>query len=98
MVDKGHIMIATEWNDVYVEDDELIGMFPERFKGVEYDNIMPNNPVEMDSELGLEVVKNETILSKYGINLDPKNGFHASLQRFFDKTGYLTDKQLNCFN
>lgn len=90
-------MIYTDWNDVHIEDDEIIGMFPERFKGVEYENIMPNDPIETDSELGLEVVKNETVLSKYGIELDPTNGFHASVQRFFDKAGYLTDKQLKCF-
>ena len=91
-------MIVTEWADTHIEDDEIIGMFPERFKGVEYENIMPNDPIETDSELGLEVVQNETVLSKYGITLDPKNTFHGSLQRFFDKTGYLTDKQINCFN
>ena len=55
-------------------------------------------PIEVDDDLGLELVHKPSIKEKYGIVLDTTtNSFHKSIQSFFDRNGYLTDKQLNCF-
>ena len=69
--------------------EEVMGLFPHRYEGY-----VPSKPIEVDDELGLEVVQKETVLSKYGIRLYSNNSFHTSLQSFFDKTGYLTTRQL----
>lgn len=74
-------MIVTEVVDHYIDDEEIRRLFS-------------GDPVEVDDDLGLEVVKQETILSKYGITLEKGNSFHKSLQQFFDRTGFLTPKQL----
>ena len=59
-------------------------------------NVAPSKPieVEIDDELGLEVVQKETVYGKYQIYLKKGNPFHESLQSFFDKAGYLTARQL----
>ncbi len=53
--------------------------------------------VEIDDELGLEIVKQETIESKYGTpKLDPRNDFHNSLKAQFEKKGHLSPRQVSC--
>jgi hypothetical protein len=96
------LVIDTEDIEDYIDDEVIREMFPNSFKEIpsygHQSYYRDNNPIEMDSELGLEVVKKPTIYEKYGITLDPDNTFHASVQRFFDKNGFITPKQLNCFN
>ncbi len=54
------------------------------------------DPVEIDDELGLEIVQKKTIFQKYGVHCDPnKNSFYASLHRQFEKNGSLSEKQVN---
>jgi len=69
--------------------EEVRSLFPHLYEGY-----VPSKPIEVDDELGLEVVQKETVLSKYGIRLYTNNNFHISLQSFFNKTGYLTTRQL----
>ena len=58
--------------------------------------IEPSSPIEVDDELGLEVVQKETIWTKYGVACEPtKNDFHKSLHEQFERKGYLSPKQLN---
>jgi len=53
--------------------------------------------VEIDEELGLPIVKKETIEQKYGLPpLDPRNDFHNSLKEQFEQRGRLSDKQVYC--
>ena len=67
------------------------GEIPESLKA----DLAPEQPVEVDEELGLAIVPRETILSKYGVQLYPsENTFHQSLTTFFERKGYLTPKQL----
>lgn len=55
-------------------------------------------PLVVDDELGLEVVHQPTVFEKYGIKLDStSNNFHKSLEGFYERNGYLTEKQLKCF-
>lgn len=81
--------------------EETFGKGIELFKEPKYlmgeVAIEPKHPVEKDPELGLELVEKPTIYDKYGITLDADNTFHASVQRFFDKNGFITPKQLKCF-
>ncbi len=58
-------------------------------------NYTPRRRQKMDDSLGLPLVDNPTIFEKYGINIDKSNPFHRSLDTFFNRRGYLTDKQLN---
>jgi len=57
------------------------------------------DPVELDDELGLPIVKQvekPSIFVKYGVQCDPdKNSFHASLHRQYHEKGYLSPKQVN---
>ena len=78
-------MIVTKVVDYYIEDSEIRDLFP-------------MEKVEVDEELGLQLAEQETIYSKYGFNLDLNNSFHKSLQSFFDRTGFLTAKQLGALS
>ena len=69
-------------------DREVMDLFPHLYEGYK------PTPREIDEDLGLEIVQKETVLSKYGIRLYNNNSFHMSLKSFFEKTGYLTTKQL----
>lgn len=88
------IYISTPIEETYGEGIEL---FRDSKHLICVEIKQPKHPIEIDPELGLEVVEKPTIQEKYGIILDPENSFHASVQRFFDKNGFITDKQLNCF-
>ena len=81
--------------ELFREDKHLLAV---ETKGKKKKAKQPKHPVEKDPETGLEIVKKETIYDKYGIELDPNNSFHASVQRFFDKNGFITPKQLACFD
>ena len=68
---------------------EIMDTFPHLYEGY--------GATEIDDELGLEIVKQETIESKYGTPpLDPKNDFHNSLKEQFEQRGRLSDKQVYC--
>ncbi len=71
----------------YVSNEEVRATFPEEYN-------IAKIKAEVDDELGLEVVEQETVYSKYGVYLHKDNGFHKSLQEFFDRTGFLTPNQL----
>ncbi len=58
-------------------------------------NYVPRREQKMDDSLGLPLVDNPTIFEKYGITIDKSIPFHRSLDTFFNRRGYLTDKQLN---
>ena len=52
--------------------------------------------VEVDDDLGLEVVEKPTIWEKYRVQCDPdKNSFHESLYKQFEQKGYLSPKQVD---
>jgi len=70
---------------------EVMDTFPYLYEGYQPPE---KKQVEIDDELGLEVVEKETVYSKYQVYLQRDNSFHDSLQEFFDKTGFLTSKQL----
>ena len=81
-------LIITEQVDTYIDDTEL----RELFEGKQ----TPSQQPEVDPDTGLEVVSKESIFSKYGLEIDVKtSSFHASLQKFFDRAGFLTERQLN---
>ena len=71
-------------------NQEVMDTFPHLYEGYK-----PAIAREIDDELGLEIVEKPTVYEKYQIMLHPDNSFHASLQGFFDKNGFLTPKQLN---
>ena len=80
-------MIIIETTETWIEPSEVRRLFAED----------RNRPKKIDSDLGLEVVDKPTIEEKYGIQLQSGNRFHDSLRNFFDRTGFLTEKQLGCF-
>jgi len=96
-------MIGLDIEEIEVKDDYFRELCPEVFEPIQLLNSSSNmdysyRPKVIDDELGLEVVEKETIESKYSIKLDKDNPFHRSLQKFFDRTGFLTPKQLNALN
>ena len=62
----------------------------------DYYNIIVK-PVEVCDDLGLPYVEKPTVSELYGIHLDKDNSFHQSLQEQFDRKGFLSPRQLNCF-
>ena len=77
----------------YVSNEEVRATFPEEYNR-DPRSVREICP-EVDDELGLEIVEQETVYSKYGVYLHKDNSFHKSLQSFFDRTGYLTPRQLS---
>ena len=77
----------------------------DRIESIElsYEDIMPygepsftGEPLEIDEDLGLEVVQKPTIFEKYGVHCDPnKNSFYRSLFDQFEKRGSLSERQIN---
>ena len=90
-------MVAyTEHTEKWVDPAEVRSMFAELYKSDEL-YVTVDKIVEIDDELGLELVKEETIQSKYGCPpLNPNNDFHNSLKRQFEERGHLSPKQVNC--
>ncbi len=75
-------------------DNEVIrATFPEAYNIV---TVQPVDNRELDELTGLPIKERETILSKYGIRVSPKNNFHKSLIEQFDKKGFLSERQLDC--
>ena len=72
---------------------EIMDTFPELYEGYV---ATPTTPVEIDDELGLEVVQKETMESKYGLGTVKDNSFTRSLREQFDRKGYLSSKQVEC--
>jgi len=69
------------------QQQEVMDTFPELYEGYKKPKAV---------ELGLELAEVETIYSKYGLRIYPdSNNFHKSLNSFFEKTGFLSPKQLN---
>ena len=86
----------------YATQEEVMETFPELYEGYVIGTDLASGSdytavakcKVLDDNLGLEVVEQETVYSKYQIMLHPDNPFHKSLQKFFDKAGFLTPKQL----
>jgi hypothetical protein len=77
----------------YVDNKVIQDTFPE-----EYNIIVAKQPIkpyqEVDEMTGLPLVEAETIFSKYGLMTYDNSSFHRSLREFFDRTGFLTPKQV----
>ena len=58
--------------------------------------IAPKQPVEIDDDLGLAIVPQETLESKYGLSGLKDNSFVRSLREQFERKGFLSQKQVNC--
>jgi len=75
-------------------DNEVIrATFPEAYNIV---TVQPVDTREVDELTGLPIVARETIFSKYGLRVSPKNNFHKSLIEQFEKKGFLSKRQLDC--
>jgi hypothetical protein len=87
----------TETIEHWIEEDDMICLFPELYKGVEHDNVVTHSTAEVDDELGLELVPDKpSIFAKYGVQCDPtKNSFHKSLYDQYQARGSLSEKQIN---
>ena len=56
----------------------------------------PKVEAEVDDELGLPIVAQETMEEKYGLSNLKDNSFTRSLREQFERKGRLSEKQVNC--
>ncbi len=69
---------------------EVMNLFPHFYEGYK------PTTVEVDEELGLEIVPRESLESKYYLPPLPNNSFITSLRRQFAARGSLSSKQIAC--
>jgi len=74
----------------WVDPAEVRAIFHEDYE------VASAKPVEIDDDLGLEIVQKESLEQKYGVTIDPRNDFHNSLKEQFDSKGYLSKRQIDC--
>jgi len=87
------MIVVTDTTEVWVDPKDI----RELFNGTEVGKIVaPTVYIEIDDDLGLEVVPTETIESKYGIKHIKDNSFTRSLREQFERNGRLSEKQINC--
>jgi len=78
------------------ETHESIDVFKRNHKNAILDFL---GVVEVDDDLGLEIVQKPTIWQKYGVNCDPDDSnFHKSLYDQFERKGYLSPKQVKALS
>ncbi len=71
---------------------EVMNLFPHFYEGYKPTTV----EVEVDEELGLEIVHRESLESKYYLPPLPDNSFITSLRRQFAARGSLSSKQIAC--
>lgn len=90
------MIVVTETKEVWVDPDTVRELFSSKDLGLKP---ITSPMVEVDSDLGLEIVKKQTLEEFYDLPPQPpkgKSSFVDSLREQFEQRGRLSEKQVAC--